>query len=168
MTRSIWQGLSRYLAALALIALCSAISIHADDGLSAPLESHYQHSGAAASQRNVDFASQLNLDRDPAEIVAEADLSFKAPSTYEITEVSLTQDPEHRSAPSGLSSNGHIGAMRAAAPKTQWGRDKRLQLGALSEGSAEVLSGGDQVNVTFLKRRIEELTRFAIAPLSHW
>ncbi|EIE26267.1 hypothetical protein COCSUDRAFT_39407 [Coccomyxa subellipsoidea C-169] len=86
MTRSIWQGLSRYLAALALIGLCWAISIHADDGLSALLESHYQHSGGAASHRNVDFASQLNLDRDPAEILAEADLSFKAPSTYEITE----------------------------------------------------------------------------------
>ena len=163
-----WQGLSRYLAALALIALCWAISIHADDGLSALLQSHYQHSGAAASHRNVDFASQLNLDRDPAEILAEADLSFKAPNTYKMNEVSLSQDPEHSSAPSGLSSNGHIGAMRAAVPKVQCGRDKRLQLGALSEGSAQVLSGGDEVNVTFLKHRIDELTRFANAPLSHW
>lgn len=149
----------RSLALYTIAVLFLTPKARADDFLSALLESHDQQQDALVHSAsgvlgNADFASQLQLDKDPTEILAEADLELEVSSLG-----ASAHNPTHPS----LAAASTRSRSDASPSSPRLGRGKRSQFGSTVVGIN--VSGANQHDVAYLKRRIDELTRWALASL---
>jgi hypothetical protein len=150
----------RSLALYTIAVLFLTPKARADDFLSALLESHDQQQDALVHSAsgvfaNADFASQLQLDKDPTEILAEADLE-----SQEVSSLGASADDPTRPSLAAASTRSRSDASPSSL---RLDRGKRSQFGSAVIGIN--VSGTNQHNVAYLKRRIDELTRWAFASL---